>query len=90
MKKDTPNFVASHDTCQQAKGETMMSLGCFQRLPTPIHIWRRICMDFNVNLFKVGNKLVIMGAVVFFYQAFPLLSLTTKIYTLTHGENLNG
>ena len=66
MKKDTPNFVASHDTCQQAKGETMMSLGCFQRLPTPIHIWRRICMDFNVNLFKVGNKLVIMVAVAFF------------------------
>jgi hypothetical protein len=63
MKNDIQYFVASYDSFQIKKGETVKIPRVLQPLPIPTHICTHISMDFIMGLPKVGNKSIIMVVV---------------------------
>jgi hypothetical protein len=52
MKTDIQDFVATYDTYQRNKGETIKIPRALQQLPIPTHIWVDIGKDFIVGLPK--------------------------------------
>jgi hypothetical protein len=57
---DIHDFVATYDTYQKNKGETIKMLGALQPLPIPTHIQVNITMDFIVGLPRERNRSMIM------------------------------
>lgn len=52
-------MVASCQTCQQQKNETLAPGGLLQPLQIPSHVWSDISMDFNMALPPRKGKTVI-------------------------------